>query len=165
MPDMLVKLYELPPLEPALAKLRDKNVVIRPARSFEKHLVTNWVSQQFAPSWASECEVGFTHHPCRCHIALRDGELLGFACHDVTALNFFGPLGVDPSLRGGGIGAGLLLSVMHAMAAQGYAYAVIGAAGPLDFYNRIVGATEIPGSVPGIYRDLINPETGGTPCI
>jgi hypothetical protein len=38
---------------------------------------------------------------------------------------------------------------------MGYAYAIIGGAGPVDFYQKTVGAIEIEGSVPGIYRDRL----------
>ena len=41
------------------------------------------------------------------------------------------------------------------MAAHGYGYAVIGAAGPKAFYERVVEVLEIPGSVPGIFRGLL----------
>jgi hypothetical protein len=37
----------------------------------------------------------------------------------------------------------------------GYAYGIIGGAGPVDFYTKSVGATVIPNSVPGIYADPI----------
>ncbi len=35
---------------------------------------------------------------------------------------------------------------------KGYAYAVIGWAGPTEFYEKTVGATIIEGSEPGIFR-------------
>ena len=38
---------------------------------------------------------------------------------------------------------------------EGHAYAIIGGVGPKDFYSRVVGAIEIPGSDPGIYRDIL----------
>ena len=38
---------------------------------------------------------------------------------------------------------------------QGYAYAIIGAAGPVDFYVKTVNATIIPDSAPGIYTDML----------
>jgi hypothetical protein len=41
------------------------------------------------------------------------------------------------------------------MAAQGYAYAIIGGAGPTGFYVKTVGAMPIDGSTPGIYRDKL----------
>ena len=42
---------------------------------------------------------------------------------------------------------------------SGYAYAVIGAAGDhvKGFYEKVVGAVEIEGSVPGIYSDRLSP--------
>ena len=44
---------------------------------------------------------------------------------------------------------------MEAMRDEGYAYAIIGGAGPVKFYSKVVGAEIIEGSVPGIYADLI----------
>ena len=84
-----------------------------------------------------------------------DKEILGFACYDTTCRDFFGPTGVDESLRGKGAGAALLLACLHDMAAQGYGYAVIGGAGPVAFYEKVCGATVIEGSVPGIYKDML----------
>ena len=53
--------------------------------------------------------------------------------------------------RARGVGAALLVEAMHAMRARGYAYAVIGAAGPAAFYEKTVGAIAIPDSEPGLY--------------
>jgi hypothetical protein len=36
----------------------------------------------------------------------------------------------------------------------GYAYAIIGAPGPTDFYAKVAGATIIEGSDPGVYGQL-----------
>ncbi|MEX1312903.1 MAG: GNAT family N-acetyltransferase, partial [Desulfotignum sp.] len=65
------------------------------------------------------------------------------------------PTGVDVENRGTGIGKALLLSCLHAMAARGYAYAVIGGAGPTEFFVKAAGALPIAGSTPGIYRDRL----------
>ena len=72
----------------------------------------------------------------------------------------FGPVGVRADYQGRGIGKALLLTCLHAMAVEGYAYAVIAGAGPTEFYAKVVGATVIEGSEPGIFRD---PLTGGSP--
>ena len=53
--------------------------------------------------------------------------------------------------RGRGVGKALLLAALHAMRAEGYAYAIIGWASSIDFYRKAVGATVIEGSKPGIY--------------
>jgi hypothetical protein len=50
------------------------------------------------------------------------------------------------------------LACLQAMRAEGYAYAIIGGVGPAEFYAKTVGAVEIEGSTPGIYRgQLKNP--------
>jgi GNAT superfamily N-acetyltransferase len=82
-------------------------------------------------------------------------ELIGFACHEATAKGFFGPTGVDTVARGKGVGQALLLTTLLDMYAQGYAYGVIGGAGPMEFYRRSVGAVPIEGSEPGIYRGML----------
>jgi hypothetical protein len=42
------------------------------------------------------------------------------------------------------------------MREMGYVYGVIGRAGPIEFYQKAVGATVIPDSDPGIYTDLLS---------
>jgi predicted N-acetyltransferase YhbS len=59
---------------------------------------------------------------------------------------------VRSDLRKQGIGTGLLLLALQAMREEGYAYAIIGGAGPTAFYERAVGAIIIPGSAGGIYE-------------
>jgi Acetyltransferase (GNAT) family len=153
MSDMLVKLYDLPEVASLTKKLHEQGVVIRTARAYEKHLVVEWVRGVFGNGWASECDVAFSNHPVSCFIATEKGRITGFACYDSTCKNFFGPTGVSESKRGLGIGKALFLTCLHAMAADGYAYAVIGAPGPIEFYAKTVGATIIEGSSPGIYHD------------
>jgi len=43
----------------------------------------------------------------------------------------------------------LLLSCLHAMRDNGYAYAIIAGVGPAEYYSKTVGATLIEGSSPG----------------
>jgi hypothetical protein len=38
---------------------------------------------------------------------------------------------------------------------MGYVYGIIGRAGPIEFYQKTVGAIVIPDSDPGIYTDLL----------
>jgi GNAT superfamily N-acetyltransferase len=152
MPDMLVKLYTLPPFEPVLRALETTGVEIRRSLAAEKHIVVDWVVQNFSAAWASECEVAFARQPVACFIAIEQEQIIGFACHDVTCRNFFGPTGVSESAQGRGVGKALLLACLHAMAGQGYGYAIIGGVGPAQFYAKTVGAIEILGSDPGVYR-------------
>jgi hypothetical protein len=161
MPDLLVKLYELPDATAKPEALRLQGIRVRRAMAYERAPVVRWVLERFGEGWAGECEVAFSRQPIACHIATREGQVLGFACHDATALGLFGPTGVEEKERGHGLGAALLLASLQAMAHRGYAYAVIGGAGSLRFYERVCGATEISGSTPGLYMDrLVKPSAG-----
>ncbi|MCX5660020.1 MAG: GNAT family N-acetyltransferase [Planctomycetota bacterium] len=155
MPDMLVKLYDLPPAAPVLDKLRQAGIEVRRPLAGEKQRVVEWVRRTFSPGWASECDVAFSYQPVAAFIAHRGDEILGFACYDVACRNFFGPTGVAESARKQGIGTGLLLAALHAQRALGYGYAIIGWVGPADYYARVVGAKVIEGSEPGIYRGML----------
>ena len=158
MPDMLVKLYDLPEVAPLIQRLKEQGVVVRAAMAYEKQAVIEWVRGAFSPGWASECDVAFSNHPVSCLIATERGRIVGFACYHCTCKDFFGPTGVAETKRGLGIGKALFLGCLHAMAADGYAYAIIGGAGPGEFYAKAAGATTIEGSAPGIYRDGLTAE-------
>ncbi|MDH4180834.1 MAG: GNAT family N-acetyltransferase [Betaproteobacteria bacterium] len=151
MPDLLVRLYELPDPAAAIARSARAGVTVRRANAWEKRAVVGFVERAFTAGWAAECEVAFGGVPPRCFVAARGGDVLGFACHDTTRLNFFGPAGVAPAEQGKGIGAALTLAALAAMRDAGYAYAIVGGAGPEAFYARVCGATPIAGSTPGIY--------------
>lgn len=157
--DILVRLYALPALD--LASLDGSGVVVRRPIAPERHVVVDWVARTFEPGWASEVEVAFANHPPSCFVAVDDQAILGFACFDATARGLFGPTGVAESARGRGLGGALLLASLHAMRELGYAYAVIGAAGPIEFYRRLVGGLVIPNSWPGLYRGLLRDRADG----
>ena len=152
---MLVRLYDVPEAQSRIAALGKAGIDLRRAIAPEKHVVVSWVRQQFGEGWASECEVSFAHVPISCFRAQRGQDVLGFACYDATAKAFFGPTGVLESERKHGIGTALLLMALQAMAAEGYAYAIIGGVGPAEFYAKAVGAVPIAGSTPGIYSGLL----------
>ena len=159
MHDMLVRLYALPDPGDALAACAAQGVTIRRALMPEKHAVVGWVGAQF-PSARAEVEAAFVRPPVRCFIALRADRLAGFACHDVTCPNFFGPEGVAADERGRGIGRALLLATLHAQRADGFAYAIIGGVGPAAFYAKSVGAVDIADSTPGIYGGMLDARGG-----
>lgn len=156
MPDYLVKLYELPPLSSALEKLEKNGYVLRRALAPEKSIVVDWVRENFAPNWADECDVAFSHTPISCFLVSKENEMFGFACYESTCKAFFGPTGVSEKARNGGLGGALLLASLHAMWNEGYGYAFIGAGGGAeDFYRKVTGATPIEGSEPGVYKGLL----------
>ena len=155
MVEMLVRLYALPEGAPLRRKLEEKGVLIRTCRPYEMHAVQEWIARTFSTRWVSEFTAAMSHQPVGCIIATRNREVLGFACFDATMRGFIGPMGVDPSLRMGGVGKALLVTALEQMKVLGYGYAVIGGTGPQEFYSRTVGATVIEGSDPGIYADIL----------
>ena len=153
--DMLVKLYTLPPSRDVFERLGKVAITTRRALAPVKHKVVAWVRQNFSEAWASEADVAFSRQPVSCFIAIHEKNIVGFACHDATCPNFFGPTGVDPNVRNGGIGKALLFACLEDMRQQGFGYAIIGGVGPAEFYAKAVGAVAIDGSEPGIYRGLL----------
>jgi hypothetical protein len=155
MPDMLVGLLKLPPLDPLLSEMRAKGIVIRRAFSFEITPVREFILQHFGTGWADEVTPCFSQHPVSLYLAIRAGRIVGFGAYEATQRNFFGPTGVAEAERGAGIGKALLVACMWGLREMGYAYGVIGGAGPVAFYEKTVGAQVISDSVPGIYTDML----------
>jgi len=151
MPDMLVNLLKLPSLD----RLNDEGINIRRAQPFEITPVREFIEQNFSLAWADEISVGFANKPVSVVIATRDAQVIGFAGYECTRKAFFGPTGVAEHERGRGIGTALLIACLWGLRELGYVYAVIGGAGPTNFYERSVGAIVIPDSEPGIYADLL----------
>lgn len=155
MADLLVRLYELPPLGPAVDALTASGVTIRRPAASERTAVIDWMRAHGSAGWADECAAALARQPAACFVAVEEADsaarLCGVACYDAACRNFFGPELVAPDRRGRGIGRALLLAALHAMRADGYAYAIIGWASSVDFYRRAVGATVIDGSTPGQY--------------
>jgi GNAT superfamily N-acetyltransferase len=155
MPDMLVKLLELPPLQPCLDALVPHGVRIRRADPWEAGKVREFIGTHFGQGWVEEASLGFSRQPISLFLALHEKRIIGFAAYECTRRNMFGPTGVAEEFRGKGAGRALLLASLHAWREMGYVYGVIGGAGPVDFYARHCGATVIPGSEPGIYGDML----------
>jgi predicted N-acetyltransferase YhbS len=152
---MLVNLLKLPPLDPIIDASRADGVVIRRAQPWDSTPVREFVCAHFNRGWADEIMSGFYRQPVSVYIALREGRVIGFAAYECTRRDFFGPTGVSKDERGKGIGKALLYAALHGLKEMGYAYGIIGGAGPTEFYTRHCGATVIADGKPGIYVDGI----------
>jgi len=155
MPDLLVNLLKLPSFE------EPHDFVVRRAQPFEIRFVRRFVGENFSVNWADEISVGFARQPVSVFVATKERaetnerELIGFAGYECTRRGFFGPMGVVDSAKNSGVGKALLLAALEALKEMGYVYAIVGAAGPVRFYQKTVGAIIIPDSEPGIYTDLL----------
>ncbi|MBN1434423.1 hypothetical protein JW921_06655 [Candidatus Fermentibacterales bacterium] len=151
--DYLVRLYDLPPEQPLPAGF----ALHRPL-PHQAGPVLDFIAGGFSEAWADESRVAFSRMPVSLWVALREGQdptsglpVEGFCCYDCTFRGFLGPVGVAGSARGSGLGKALVLRCLHSMWALGYAYAIVGGVGPGGFFERVCGATAIPGSDPGPY--------------
>lgn len=126
-------------------------------------VVTQWAERHF-PQWVEGLQAALWRDPISLFLAVERRRLapsdsyhsitekiVGFACYDIAAKGMFGPMGVQDNHQGRGIGRSLLLTALHAMAAEGYAYAVVAWVGPKEFYRKVAGATMIEDSEPGIF--------------
>ena len=158
MPDMLVSLVTIPPLGGMLDKLRDQGITIRRANPWERSKVLGFIAAHFGDGWVGETEVALAKQPVTCFVAMDGEKVIGFADYECTRKDYFGPTGVDPAYRGKGIGGALLIAALHGLRGLGYTYAVIGDAGPVDFYAKTVGAIPINlGDGRGIYTITEDP--------
>lgn len=154
MPDMLVRLYDLPDHTPYLEKSASAGYTVRRAEPWDREAMRRFAGDHFGPLWAVEADRAYNHTPITGYVASRGPEIAGFAVYECTRRGFFGPTGVREDLRGCGLGAALLFRCLEAMREMGYAYAVIGGVGPAEFYEKVCGAFVIPGSEMGVYRPL-----------
>ena len=153
MPDMLVNLEKLPGCD--TGKLEKEGIRIIRAMTPNMFQVLDFVKQTMGERAMGEAAVCFSHQPVSLFIAVKDDKIIGFACYNATLKDYFGPTEVLEEYRGQGIGKALLLKCLESLKADGYAYAIIGGVGPVDFYYKCCGATVIPDTDPGIYKDML----------
>jgi predicted N-acetyltransferase YhbS len=154
MPDMLVRLYDLPDARGFEDRAATSGYKIRRAEPRDRERMRAFASRCFGDLWAVEADRAFNHSPITAYVATLEGAIVAFAVYECTRRGFFGPAGVREDLRGQGLGAALLLRCLYSMREMGYAYAVIGGVGPAEFYEKVCGAFVIPGSEVGIYGPL-----------
>lgn len=158
MADMLVNLYNQK-FTSCTKELQKNGITIKRATIVDKVEILQFVEKNFeSKAWLQETEYALFQNPSQCIIAVKNQEIVGFACYNVAAKGFFGPTGVRDDFRGLGIGKELLIQSMLTLKNQGYAYAIIGWSGPDAFYEKAVGAIKIPNSEPheSVFSNLIN---------
>lgn len=158
MPDMLVRLYDLPDPSAAYERVTSAGYEVRRAEPWERLAARDFIREHFPDPWPIEADRAFSNTPITAYVATCGPQIVGFAVYECTRRGFFGPTGVREDLRGRGVGAALLFRCLESMREMGYAYAVIGGVGPASFYEKVCGAFVIPGSDPGIYAPLLEQE-------
>lgn len=146
MADMLVNLLQIEDYHEELEKLKEEGIEIFRALAPDKYRIIEWVKEHSSINAAGECDVCFSNNPISCFIAAKGSKILGYACYNATAPDFFGPTKVLEEYQGKGIGKALLLRSLNALKDEGYIYAIIGGIGPAKFYEKCVNAVFIDSS-------------------
>ena len=121
------------------ARLVDAGVTVHRAADGDRQRLARFLAEHW-PAWQAEADLAL--EASALHLAVRDGEVLGFAAHSATnaEAGWFGPMGTAPAARGLGVGAVLLRRCLADLRAAGHARATIAWAAALPFYARTVGA-------------------------
>lgn len=108
----------------------------------DRDRILAFIEQHFGRIWRFEAAKAFDTEVPQAFVTEDNGELTGFAVHDVNnrGLGFFGPTGVAKEMRGRGLGCQLLLASLADLGRLGYARAVIPWTDALDFYRKCCGA-------------------------
>ena len=157
MADMLVKLYNIPNSHDIEKKLLQNGIRIKKALAPDRSKIIAFSRICAKDDYSDEVRAAFSNNPVTCYIATRERELIGFACYEATARNFFGPMAVLESERKKGVGKALLLKALESMRELGYAYAIIGwpANSAVSFYKKCAGAIMIDEKSSGVYKRMV----------
>ncbi|MFJ7887602.1 GNAT family N-acetyltransferase [Lysinibacillus xylanilyticus] len=120
---------------------------IRRVNRDDKNTLIHFVESHFSQEWSETIKSAFLSTTPSIYLAFDNrGDLVGFAGFDVYQNKkcYFGPMGVVKSNRVKGIGYSLLHHCLKDMHEIGYEYAIIGGAGPIEFYEKACHAVVIP---------------------
>lgn len=124
------------------AALRQRGIAFRRADAADHQGLERFFGRIFGDGWLAEVCVAMRRRPPAVHLALRDGEIVGFAAHSTmnAEQGNFGPMGVVEDVRRLGLGRVLLFRALADLRAAGFNSAVIPWVGPYSFYSRLVDA-------------------------
>ena len=115
---------------------------VKRASHDDRERVLRFIEHDFGAIWRFEASHAFEATDPTIFYAEENGEVVGFAAHDVNnrGLGWFGPTGVRRALRGKGIGSRLLLASLGDLRQMGYERVVIPWTDAVEFYRRACGA-------------------------
>ncbi|MER5335032.1 GNAT family N-acetyltransferase [Micromonospora sp. NPDC002717] len=124
----------------AEARLAGRGVSVRRAEPADLPALAEFARATFGGAWDAELAGSVGREGAGCHLAERDGEVLGFAAYGSSRPSWFGPMGTAPAAEGSGIGGVLLRRCLRDQRAAGVTAAQIGWVGPVPFYSGSAGA-------------------------
>ncbi|HEU4347497.1 MAG TPA: GNAT family N-acetyltransferase [Actinoplanes sp.] len=138
--NMTADVDHLRPTEEAEKRLAERGITVRRAAPGDVPALADFAVTHFGSGgWAGEITDSVGRDGAGCHLAARNGEILGFAAYG-SRPNWFGPMGTAPAAQGLGVGSVLLRRCLADQRAAGRSRVEIGWVGPLPFYSNVVGA-------------------------
>ncbi|MBN9654041.1 GNAT family N-acetyltransferase [Halobacillus sp. GSS1] len=121
---------------------RISNHCIRRAAHSDLMGLKSFVIHEFGKRWLQHINAMTEKEVLPVYIAIYGEEIIGFACYDTVRnkKGLFGPMGTSHKKRRNAVGRDLLFKCLNEMAELGYEYAVIGEAGPIEFYEKACDA-------------------------
>jgi len=124
-----------------------ENEDIRKVGEEDRETLQKFIEKEFRARWMKHINHAFDHKlEPSIYVYEENNEIVGFACFDVVRgkKGLFGPMGTAKHLRSKGVGVKLLGKCMFEMKKVGYETAIIGEAGPIEFYQKVLGARVMP---------------------
>lgn len=123
-------------------RLRAQHIVCRTVTPEDLPRLAAWFdNSEFGEGWKYQAMHAAKLTPPAVVIAEHNGEIAGFSSWNGVRPGWFGPIGVEPRLRGAGVGAVLLLQSLRGMKQEGHRTCEINSVGPIYFYSRVAQAT------------------------
>jgi hypothetical protein len=122
------------------------DVTIRRAVKTDEVRVLTFTSANFGEPWVETLKYGFKQEEIPIFLAWKNDKLVGFSSYDVyrSQKGIYGPMGVVKTERKTGAGSMLLHEALEDMKDKGYAYIILGEAGPIEYYEKECGAVIVP---------------------
>jgi mycothiol synthase len=122
-------------------RLKQSGIEFRRLARGDAEVFREYLGREWGWTWQCEAMLSLQRDPISTHLALRNGDIVGWSCYNIDQPGHFGPMGVNPEFRRSGIGAVLLKRCLADLRDEGRAEADIQWVGPITFYAREVGAT------------------------
>ena len=122
---------------------KSTSFIVRRAALSDSNELFSFIEKEFNNKWLCTIKSGFFREIIPIYIAIEDNKIIGFGAHDIVKKGVFGPMGIKKAFRKKSVGYALLHSCLNDMHNDGYKYAIIDEAGPIEFYEETCGATII----------------------
>jgi len=123
------------------ARLGELGITVHRAGLEELEELKPSLKQTWDDAWLAEITAAVTYPGGGLHVALRDGECVGFCAYGINRPNEVGPIGTVPGLRRAGVAGVLLRRALSDLRVRGLTAADLVWVLPLKPVSRSFGAT------------------------